>query len=549
MTSETRNHRVISAAIAAMSLWVFAPTAHAASCLDQQMGIKVYEAPGVDLRQILGDLLQECKLSAHISRRVKGTVTGAYQGTMKSFYRRLLRRHSLTSVELGGAFYIYTADETTTSAYSVPPELLGSVLRASRATGMRSDAAQLIPDHAIGRLVVTAPPIFQKEMADIVAQTVRAKGPALAQQTKVFRLGYSTADDTVSKTIEGERRVKGLASILRSALPRDGPDAAGGATAAVSQESDGRRARDVGAPLDTTYSIGSLIGDPDAAAGSAREEGARSAARVSTDPRTNSIIVTGSKQTLRMAEKIIRTLDVPSQQIQIEATIFELEKSYLDQFGIDLGFGSRNVKIGSATRLVDWSPSSGAQVADLISVGSSVAGNMTGLLTYGANQLLARIRALQSQGVARIVSTPSILTTENMEASIESSDVMYAKIYGYQSGQIQQIEGGMKLFVRGVILDDSRGINLSIRIEDAVARDAQVDGIPTFRVNNITTQAVVPEGMSIVIGGLNVEEKSKSASGVPGLRDIPLLGRLFSGSTDQIKEKVRMVLVEPRILP
>jgi len=96
---------------------------------------------------------------------------------------------------------------------------------------MRSDAAQILPDRDVGRLVVTAPPIFQQEIAAIVAQTIRAKGPALAQQTQVFRLKYSSAEDIVSKTIEGERRVKGLASILRAALPRDGntPSAAGNA--------------------------------------------------------------------------------------------------------------------------------------------------------------------------------------------------------------------------------------------------------------------------------------------------------------------------------
>jgi len=251
---------------------------------------------------------------------------------------------------------------------------------------------------------------------------------------------------------------------------------------------------------------------------------------------------------LSAAEKIIQTLDVPSKQIQIEATIFELEKSYLDQFGIDLSISSPRVKFGSATRLVNWNPSRNGQAADLIDSASSAPANMASLLTYGATELLARIRALQSQGVARIISTPSILTLENMEASIESSDVIYAKVYGYQNGQIKQIEEGVKLFARGVILDGNRGINLSIRIEDAVAKDMQVDGIPVFHINNINTQAVVPEGMSMVIGGLNVEQKSNSSAGVPLLRDMPVLRYLFSGSTEQTRETVRMVLVEPKVL-
>jgi type III secretion protein C len=164
--------------------------------------------------------------------------------------------------------------------------------------------------------------------------------------------------------------------------------------------------------------------------------------------------------------------------------------------------------------------------------------------------LLARVSALASNGRAKFVARPKVLTLDNTEASLQNKSEFYVKVPGFQDSSLYTISAGTDVRVTPLVIDEegSNSVKLAINIGDDSLATETVDNIPIVRRRSVNTQAMIGEGKSLLIAGYSSESKSTADSGVPGLSAIPVIGRLFKYSEDKGGKLERFYLLTPRFV-
>lgn len=179
------------------------------------------------------------------------------------------------------------------------------------------------------------------------------------------------------------------------------------------------------------------------------------------------------------------------------------------------------------------------------------------LYSHGSDYFLARVTALEEDGQARVLGKPSVLTMDNVQASLENTSSYYVPVSGNESSDLFKIDSGTVLKVTPHIIPGLPGQADSIKLMVSV-QDDRDDGSNLFSVdpNNlspikqtkINTQAIVGEGQSLLIGGHYYEIQSDAETGIPGLKNIPILGGLFGATGKKHQRMERLILITPRIV-
>ncbi|MGE0803874.1 MAG: type III secretion system outer membrane ring subunit SctC, partial [Lautropia sp.] len=231
-------------------------------------------------------------------------------------------------------------------------------------------------------------------------------------------------------------------------------------------------------------------------------------------------------------EQLIASLDVEPQSLEIEATIIDVNVDKARDLGINWRWSNdgRSAAFGGAT------PLPGAAGVASVVLGS-------------VGQFFARIRALQSEGAARVVSSPQVVTLSNVEAIFDNSSTFYVRVAGRNDVDLFNVSAGTSLRVTPHVFRDSAQtrIKLLVNVEDGNISGRQVDQIPVVERSTINTQALIAEGESLLIGGMVRETTSQSVDKVPGLGDVPVLGHLFKNTNSGTVRVERMFLITPRL--
>lgn len=300
---------------------------------------------------------------------------------------------------------------------------------------------------------------------------------------------------------------------------------------------------------------------------------------VIVDERTNSLLVTETAQKLEEFRRVIRLLDVPVRQVLVEARIVIANSSFDEQLGIQWGISGINAVnsnedllfFGGNTASVIESRNSVAQAIidvangdslsepilapDALSVDLGVA-QPTGSMAVGfVNEdviLQMELSALESQGQGEIVSQPKVITGDKQEAIIKSgSEVPYQESSANGETTISFKEAVLKLQVTPSITPDDR-IIMTLEITQDSIGDLVPSGnggtVPTIDTTSLTTQVLVGNGETVVLGGVFRTVDVQSESKVPVLGDIPYLGRLFSFTSVTQEKTETLIFITPRIL-
>jgi type IV pilus assembly protein PilQ len=302
----------------------------------------------------------------------------------------------------------------------------------------------------------------------------------------------------------------------------------------------------------------------------------RADASIVVDDRTNSLVIQETVGTLAKMESLLKRLDIPTPQVLIEARIVEATRSFAQSLGIEYSFlGNALVQSGAQNKnltpvSVFTSPAGGVGTVlsapatnPPISISFPAAGtNVSALgITVGsvANNLMlgVRLTAAESENRVRTLSAPKVATLDNQEAEIrQGTQVPYTTVDSSGRTVVAFQDAFIRMKVTPRITNDRR-VSMKIEAERSFAGD-RIDFQGGFAFvleqRKASTNVLVANGSTIVIGGLLQTTDSVAEQGLPWLKNIPGLGWLFKSHSVGPNNKTELlifltptILEEPRL--
>ncbi len=488
-----------------------------------------YEAEHKPLRDVLEDFAQTFGTQLQVDGLLEGIVNGKIRAnTPQSLLDRLGVEHRFQWYLYNNTLYISTLDLQESARLEVSSETVADLKRALTDIGLLDSRFGWgeLPDDGV--VLVSGPKRYIEQIKQFSSQR---KSPDEKQSVLSYPLKFANAGDR-QIDYRGEKIViPGVASMLRGLLePR--------ATSSLSTLSP--RPSSQPSPITPNVArlsnpmLGQMFGqtaDPGQLASGAtltpRAPVSAGKIRVEADVRNNAVLIYDLPERQAMYRELITQLDVARKMVEIDAIILDIERSQLREFGVNWG----NSHFSSDMRMA---PGSSSQLS-----------------IENRDRFFAKIRALEQRGLATMVSNPSVLTLENQPSVIDFNRTQYLTA-GTEVATILPITVGTSLQVipRVITTRGTHQVHLMVDIEDGNFDESNPDRIgPDVRRGNVSTQAVMAEKRSLVVGGFHVTESTDKRNKVPLLGDIPLLGKaLFSSSERQNNRRERLFILTPRVI-
>ena len=267
--------------------------------------------------------------------------------------------------------------------------------------------------------------------------------------------------------------------------------------------------------------------------------------KLQADPGSNSLLVVDIPDRIEKIGEVLAELDTETRQVEISVKLTFVNKRSLREMGIDWRMTNQNNPL-TDTRF-------GVDVGSASNVLSSHTELAVGTVRKGVN-FTAVLRMLEDQNLARTVANPVITTLNNLPARVLVGQRTPLRVIDYGSlgganvgarATIQMVETGVKLEVTPQITQNGK-VLVQLLAENSDA-DTGPDGV-FFRTQEASTRLLLDDGATGIIAGLTVVNSSKVSTGIPGLRSIPLLGRLFSYEKEITEEEELVIIITTRII-
>jgi type IV pilus assembly protein PilQ len=270
--------------------------------------------------------------------------------------------------------------------------------------------------------------------------------------------------------------------------------------------------------------------------------------KVTVDERTNVILYTDYPGYVQAARDLMAKLDMPTPQVLIEARIVQLATNASRELGIEWSWNYEYTDSNGA-HLYAGDFEINHPVARTGALGSSLFGFSIGQI---AGQTLwnidMRISALESAGKGRIVSAPKVLTLDNVEATIvQGQQIPYLKLNEFGVATTEFKDAALELKVVPHITPDQK-VSLKVDAKKEQPDFARsVNGVPAIDTRRVSTVLLVPDGDTIVIGGVIEETDTRLENRTPYLANVPVLGALFKSERMRREKSELLIFISPRI--
>jgi type IV pilus assembly protein PilQ len=267
---------------------------------------------------------------------------------------------------------------------------------------------------------------------------------------------------------------------------------------------------------------------------------------ITSDIRTNKIIVVDIDPNIRKMKNLLEALDVPEKQVMIEARIVEASSNFVKDIGVKWNFGYQDGS-ASVANINNITSSLGGVVTNVLPTGTT--GGLATGISFGklmSNiQLDMRLSAAATLGQIKIISTPRVLTVNNKAAKISQGQMIpYQNTSSTEGAKTEFIEAALSLEVTPHITADG-SVNMKIKASN---NSPGAGSPPPISKKEATTELVVKNGETTVIGGIYVDSETESDTGIPYLSSIPLLGWLFkSNSQNKIRNEL-LIFITPKVV-
>ena len=453
--------------------------------------------------------------------------------------------------------------EAITLQSSQAEEIIG-LLETMSATGASKDfigaRVRVIADNRTNRILIKGDPDSRKRLRHTIEMLDVPSADSLGG-LKVFRLKYASA--------------KNLAEILQGLVTGQSVSSSSGSNNAnksssinnLTSNSQGQTGNS-SSGVNPSINLNSGFNNSQNNAGITSFNG--NGVSIIADGTQNALVVKADPQLMREIEAAIQQLDIRRQQVLIEAAIIEVSGNDADQLGIQWALGDLSSGVGlmsfsnvgaSLASIAAGYASAGASGAAAAIAGDASKGNGA---TFGVGNFEnsrkaygALIQALKTNTKSNFLSTPSIVTMDNEEAYIvvgQNVPFVTGSVSTGTSGTVnpyttvERKDVGVTLKVVPHIGENG---TVRLEVEQEVSDVQNNKGQATDLVTNkraIKTAVLAEHGQTVVLGGLIADNTALSRQGVPGLSDIPYLGRLFQANSRSNEKRNLLVFIHPTIV-
>ena len=508
--------------------------------LERKVSLTVREQP---VQQFLETLFAQVNVPVVVSEEIDGLMNGRFDGTAQEVFDKVAMAFNVALYFDGAVAHVYSSNEITRTLMPLSANTADKVEKMAHRMSL-GDRNNII-DAGSGGLIVTGTRRFLEQIEELSFSmqsndTESTKVAPLAY--RVFYLSHAWAADT-SFDVGGQSvTISGVATLLGE-LVNDGKLPASLATRRTG--TNGRSLQGLrGQGLQAVASPGAeSVDTQNQAEMELAFSETNTGARIVADSRLNAVIIRDTADRMQAYQELIKDLDRPSQMVEIEATIIDVNTDKTRELGIGWQYRRSDVSLSSIGGTANGQSGTifpGAPVTGPGAILSTVLG--------AKEQFLARIRALEEKGAARVVSKPHVITLSDVEAVLGATTEFFVRVAGEEEVDLFNVPVGTVLRVTPHIFQESgqSKIKLLVNIEDGATSSREVDQIPVIERANINTQAVINEGDSLLIGGLVRDSYQEVASGIPLLGSIPFLGRLFKTTATSSNRVERLFMITPR---
>lgn len=297
---------------------------------------------------------------------------------------------------------------------------------------------------------------------------------------------------------------------------------------------------------------------------------------VTIESRTNTLIIKDIPANIQKAVDLITQLDTQTPQVLIEARIVEAQSNFARDLGVQWGvahatrrrtpegdryvseFGSTSTAPPNTSNPSGFIGSGGqfsAQPNYAVSLPASGSAGPLGALGFSFGKLTGdpllldlRISAGEKNGLTKTISRPRITTLDNKEAKISQGDSVPFETTSSSGTQTQFIDATLELTVTPHITPDG-SISMKIKASrNSIGSFRSAAGTPSISKKEASTEIIVKDGETAVIGGIVIEDKSDATSGIPFFKDIPIIGWLFKNKSVSNSQTELLIFITPNIV-
>ncbi|MEW6719088.1 MAG: type IV pilus secretin PilQ [Thermodesulfobacteriota bacterium] len=293
--------------------------------------------------------------------------------------------------------------------------------------------------------------------------------------------------------------------------------------------------------------------------------------KLDSDDRTNVLIIRDLPQNIAMLRELVARLDTATPQVLIEARIVEVDTTFTRELGVQWGgtykdrsgntqygitgaqtAGGASIPTGAinATNVTPFTPTAPAPTYAVnlpAAIGTGSGGGISFGILRDNLRLDLTLSALESSGKAKIVSSPKVVTVDNKEATIEQGTQIPYSTVSASGTNTQFVDATLSLKVTPHITPDGR-VSMKLEAKNDSQGETGATGQPAINKKKATTEVLIGDGETTVIGGILQITRSENMAGLPWLSKIPVLGYLFRKDSNTARNRELLIFITPKIL-
>ncbi|MDR1456622.1 MAG: hypothetical protein LBI34_00990 [Puniceicoccales bacterium] len=548
-------------------------------------------AQNQDLNALIHDFTAIQHVDVVIGAPLTGNVNGIFENiTPNDFWDRLCKAYNLIWFYDGTALYVYPGTEIKTEVISMTQQeavTLRKVVSDLDFAGSNT-VLRYVPDTRM--MVASGPPRFLEILRTFLSKIQTNTIQNFADETvvQIFPLKYAFAYDvTLDVGSGGGVRIEGVATLLTrilggmNTIPAAMQESVllGSPSGAHSMDGILQKQSAISSAVNQAQQIAAQVAQQDqetkkqspqasqlkgitklpsrslrtAEDGKTKISVEETEARnltgkltsITYDARQNAVIIRDRKDLMPFYQSLIDRFDVPMKAVEIDVAIVDINVGKSHKMGIDV------LEFLNGERSLTWRPEGGD-----VSLDDKNLNFYLKVPNLAASGITARLQALESSSAAKTLSRPSVLTLDNIAAVISNNRETYVPVAGAYATDLFTVSAKVALRVIPHIIDIpredgsvERKIKLFVSIEDGTMSDTGGSaGMPMISSSQINTQSILNEGQSLIVGGYYYEHHSDGRRGIPVLKNLPIVGRLFSMADRATETMERLFIISPRVV-